>query len=240
MKQIIIVGRGHSGTRCMAHTLIQSGVFMGGWINSSGDCIPGKYLYKAVKMAGDYVDFIGQYEWDFSKLVEMDPPQKYFDLIEQYLSPHQTEDEVYGWKLPESTLAMPWLVKMFPDAYYIHWVRDGRDSILGYHDTDHLDIWNIPHIVPQHSSRQFCAAVSWKYHEDLIEATPKPENWLKVRYEDFVLNQPETLEMLEDYLSMELVQIPITPKPIGLWRDVDVITETVIMKSQLRRHGYGY
>jgi hypothetical protein len=236
-KRIIIVGRGHSGTRCIANTLRQSGLYMGK-VNQSGDTIPGKHLYEAVKMVGSYVDFVTQYKWDFSELITMQPPQEYYELMNKYLYPHFNGRPEYGWKLPESALAMPWLVKMFPDAYYIHWVRDGRDNILSQHDTERLDFWNIPHIVPMHSSRNYCAAVSWKYHEDLIEATPKPKNWLKVRFEDFVLAQGETLGILEDYLDMGLVKIPVTPEPIGRWESVDVITETAIMKPQLERHGY--
>ena len=34
---ITIIGRGHSGTRAITHTLYASGVFMGSTLNRSGD-----------------------------------------------------------------------------------------------------------------------------------------------------------------------------------------------------------
>ena len=37
---ITIIGRGHSGTRAMSHTLSQSGVYMGDTLNKSGDLLP--------------------------------------------------------------------------------------------------------------------------------------------------------------------------------------------------------
>ena len=27
-----------------------------------------------------------------------------------------------GWKIPETTLAYPWIIRMFPDIKYIHWI----------------------------------------------------------------------------------------------------------------------
>lgn len=237
MKQIIIVGRGHGGTRCMANTLRQSGLFMG-HVNGSGDTTPGKRLYEAVKMAGDYVEFLEPYEWDFTELVEMSPPERYIELMQEYLSPQFEGKDTYGWKLPESVLALPWLVKMFPDAYYIHWVRDGRDSILSYHDTEHLDQWRIPHIVPRNSSRLLCAAVSWKYHEDMVQATPKPTHWMKVRFEDFVLRQGEELKRVGGYLDMDLTKIPVRREPVGRYVSHDLSSVIEIIQTQLEQQGY--
>jgi len=42
---ITVIGRGHSGTRAMSHTLSESGVFMGAKLNKSGDLIPAEDLY---------------------------------------------------------------------------------------------------------------------------------------------------------------------------------------------------
>ncbi len=37
---VTVIGRGHSGTRAMSHTLSASGVFMGSPLNESGDLLP--------------------------------------------------------------------------------------------------------------------------------------------------------------------------------------------------------
>ena len=40
MSLITIIGRGHSGTRAMSHTLYASGVYMGRTLNRVGDKVP--------------------------------------------------------------------------------------------------------------------------------------------------------------------------------------------------------
>ena len=45
MSLITIIGRGHSGTRAMSHTLSQSGVYMGAKVNESGDLVPAEERY---------------------------------------------------------------------------------------------------------------------------------------------------------------------------------------------------
>ncbi len=52
---ITVIGRGHSGTRAMSHTLQQSGVFMGAPLNESGDLIPAEDLYEACRVLARYV-----------------------------------------------------------------------------------------------------------------------------------------------------------------------------------------
>ena len=81
----------------------------------------------------------GGLEWDFSKLHTMPIDPEFERLVRSYLASVLTTDaDNRGWKLPETTLIYPWIVRMFPDIHYIHWSRDPRDSILGGHVTDDL------------------------------------------------------------------------------------------------------
>jgi hypothetical protein len=61
-------------------------------------------------------------------------------------------------------------------------------------------------------------AISWKYQYDLVRATPRPRNWIEVRFEDFVQRQDETLARLESYLSVRLARIPVNPDAVGRWK----------------------
>ena len=106
---ITIIGRGHSGTRAISHTLSASGVFMGAPLNKSGDPHP------------------------------------------------HTDDECHR------------------------------------------------------------RAISWKYQYELIKSTPKPKNWLSIRFEDFVLRQDETLTRLEAYLGFKIAKIPGRTDPGLSW-----------------------
>jgi hypothetical protein len=47
---VTIIGRGHSGTRAISHTLSASGVYMGEPLNNSGDLIPPQDMYDACRI----------------------------------------------------------------------------------------------------------------------------------------------------------------------------------------------
>lgn len=52
---IIIIGRGHSGTRAISQTLYASGVYMGRLFNRSADLVASDRLYQACRVAAEYV-----------------------------------------------------------------------------------------------------------------------------------------------------------------------------------------
>ena len=56
---ITIIGRGHSGTRSISHTLSASGVFMGEPLNVSGDLLPPQKMYDACRVFAQYVKYLG-------------------------------------------------------------------------------------------------------------------------------------------------------------------------------------
>ena len=63
MSLITVIGRGHSGTRAMSHTLGASGVDMGNPLNNSGDLIPAEDMYEACRVFAQYVDWKGDFNW---------------------------------------------------------------------------------------------------------------------------------------------------------------------------------
>jgi hypothetical protein len=124
--------------------------------------------------------------------------------------------EFRGWKLPETNLIFPWIVRLLPEIKYIYWVRDPRDCILGPHRTDDLRRFNIP--FRPGSDELESRAASWKYQYDIVKATPAPKHFLIVRYEDFVENQTRELERLEEFLGLRLMEVPVDPSRVALWR----------------------
>ncbi|MGD0999323.1 MAG: sulfotransferase [Candidatus Brocadiia bacterium] len=217
LKLITIIGRGHSGTRAMSHTLSASGVFMGDMLNDSGDLLPAQHLYDACRLLARQVVWKGGLEWDFSRLQTMPIPEEFTTLVHAYLvSVLRSKSGERGWKLPETTLAYPWIVRMFPAARYIFWIRDPRDCILGSHLTDDLADFGIQY--PQTDDLLLRRAISWKYQYDIVKATPKPANWIEVRFEDFILDQDNTLARLREFLGMELARIVVRPDSVGRWK----------------------
>jgi len=159
---------------------------------------------------------------------------EFIRLVESYLASvlNNTRFERKGWKLPETTLIYPWIVRLFPDAYYIHWVRDPRDSIISRHLTDDLAEWGVPY--EQTDDIRLRRAISWKYQREIVKATPPPARVIAVRFEDFILKQEETLAKLKGFLGFELVKIPVRPDSVGRWKtdngrhDFDFFTEDII------------
>lgn len=214
---ITVIGRGHSGTRAISHTLYASGVFMGSQLNPSGDKIPPQAMYEACRVMARYVKWRGGLSWDFEPLFSMDLDPEFERLIHTYLAdvlqnpaPHK------GWKIPETTLVYPWIARMFPDIKFIHWIRDPRDCIRAGHKTDDLRDFGVDY--PATDDIYEKRAISWIYQYQLMQATPIPENVIQIRFEDFVLHQEATLNALEAFLGIPLGRIVVRADAIGRWK----------------------
>jgi hypothetical protein len=238
----------------MSHTLSNSGVFMGQPVNRSGDLIPPDAMYEACRVLARYVGWQAATKapaknatssagsaatgvWDWSLLHSMEIPTEFTALIEQYLtSVLDNTAEHKGWKIPETTLVFPWIVRMFPDIKYIYWIRNPRDCIIGRHKTDDLCDFGIEYAATD--DERLRRAISWKYQYDLVKATPKPRHWITVRFEDFVLRQGETLERLGDFLGIKLAKIPVWPEAVGRWKDAEGSSYFDFLKPAMVAYGY--
>ena len=238
MSLITVIGRGHSGTRAISHTLYASGVYMGDTLNNSGDLVPPFTMYDACRIIAQQVKWEeGTLNWDFSALHNMDIPAEYDALINQYLDSVLTDKSRHrGWKIPETTLVYPWILRRFPEIKYIFWIRNPRDCILGEHITDDLTKFGIPY--PATDDERLRRAISWKYQYDLVKATPRPEHWLEVRFEDFVLKQEETLQRLEDFLGFKLARIIVRPDSINRWKADEGVNYFDFFAPAMREYGY--
>jgi Sulfotransferase family len=237
MSLITVIGRGHSGTRAISHTLYASGVYMGSMLNASGDLLPPEAMYDACRVFAKYVDWQGELEWDFSRALNADIPSEFTQLIETYLqSVINDKSSNKGWKIPETTLVYPWILRMFPDTKYIFWIRDPRDSILQSHKTDDMHDFDIHY--PATDDIRLRRAISWKYQYDLVKATAKPQHWLEVRFEDFVLKQEETLQRLEDFLGIPLGRIIVRPDAIERYKHDQGTHYFDFFAEAMRAYGY--
>jgi sulfotransferase family protein len=237
MTMITVIGRGHSGTRAISHTLYASGVYMGDMLNPSGDLLPPQPMYEACRVLARYVGWQGGLNWDFSALHTMDIPSEFTELLHTYLkSVLNSSARVKGWKIPETTLIYPWLVRLYPDIHYIFWVRNPRDCILDYHPTDDLTDFGISY--PETEDLRLRRAISWKYQYDIVRATPPPARWIEVRFEDFVLKQEETLARLEDFLGIPLGRIITRQDSLARWKHDKGMNYFDFFEPAMRRHNY--
>ena len=234
---ITVIGRGHSGTRLMSHTLYASRVYMGARLNPSGDLVPPEDLYEACRVMAPAVVHKGGLEWDFSRLHTMPIDPAFTRLVESYLaSVLGRRAEHKGWKLPETTLIYPWIVRMFPEARYIHWVRDPRDSIIGSHLTDDLSDFGVPYDKP--AEIRLMRAISWKYQREIVKATPPPRHATQVRFEDFIRTQNATLRRLEEFLGIPLAKVIVSREPIGRWKTDRGVHDFDFLAEDMGELGY--
>jgi len=242
MSLITVIGRGHSGTRAMSHTLSASGVFMGDLLNGSGDLIPPGEMYEACRVFARYVEWQGGLNWSWRKALDAEIPEEFTALICAYLrSVIDSGAEHKGWKIPETTLCFPWIHRMFPDAKYIFWIRSPRDCVLNGHVTDDMRNFGVDY--PAVADLREQRAISWKYQYDLVKAMPRPANWIEVRLEDFVLRQDETLARLEGFLGFPLARIPVNAAAVARWRADEADPTTgpnyfPFLGEAMREYGY--
>jgi hypothetical protein len=237
MTMVTIIGRGHSGTRAISQTLSASGFFMGEPLNLSADLLPPQDLYDACRVLAPFVQWNGGLSWDWKTIHTMAVPDEFKGLIHRYLTTVETSSvENKGWKIPETTLVFPWILRMYPEIKYIFWIRNPRDCILGSHLTDDLTDFGIPY--PPTEDERLRRAISWKYQYDLVQSTSKPKHWIEVRFEDFVLKQDETLARIEEFLGIKLVKIQVHPETVGRWKSDDGVNYFDFFEPAMRQYGY--
>lgn len=247
MSLVIVIGRGHSGTRAIAQTLIASGIHMGDELNNSADFMGtgdgAGEMYRAARMFPRAVEQVSPYRWKFDyPLSVSDVPHDFQERVLRYAEPilkRVRDGETAGWKLPETTLCYPWIARMFPEARFLWVVRDPRDVLLKPHGTDDLRQWQVP--AEGVNGEMVRRVQSWIYQNQLVEESPIPRFFMKVRLCDLVHNQGRTLERMSSLVGVKLEKIQVYPTPVGRWRREghrEIWHETV--REALGRHGYDW
>lgn len=115
------------------------------------------------------------------------------DAVFRQLAKHNRMER-WGDKTPEYIDHLPVLEAVFPDAYYIHIVRDGRDVALSVFDR----FWGAKNIVT--------AALEWRHAIDRVREFAKtinPERMLDIRYEDLLSQPRQTFSKIIEFLKIE-------------------------------------
>ena len=101
---------------------------------------------------------------------------------------------LYGDKTPRYVLNIPLLARLFPEAKFVHQIRDGRNVALSYAD------------VPFGPKRLGQAAALWaeRVSAGLREGRELgPDRYTEVRYEDFVGDAEAQTKTLCDFLEID-------------------------------------
>jgi hypothetical protein len=159
----------------------------------------------------------------------------------------------WGDKTPYYVMHLPKLLEWFPDAQFIHLIRDGRDVALSLFGRQH----------DFHVYNTYFAAEYWESYVEkghaLGSALP-PDQYLELRYEDLLAQPEATMRKLCAFLgeaySAELFEVasvdgpsktPLVHKPLqadnaGKWRSKmstsQILAFEGVAGKTLREFGY--
>jgi hypothetical protein len=255
---VIAFNKSHSGSRVLARLLEGSGVFLGADIPSSRDSLD-------VLRLVEYV--VENYYPDYGRLFRADDPVL-FALIRDVFAQHLKgfAGGRWGWKLCETGFILPLLDKIFPDALYLHLLRDGRDVAFCdhvaprdpfwrkvYFNTDRIRSWHGMPLSrttyrlasPLYNARHWAnAVIIGRAFGSMLGP-----RYLEVRYEDLVLNFRETsLSVLQfaglqpDVEALDEIERSLSGGSIGKFRQKSLFWRWLAMRElepALSAFGYG-
>lgn len=162
--------------------------------------------------------------WDKTKA------QKFFKRVYGGLMRlHGDGDLQFAEKTPQASLIIPFLYETFPDAKFVHIIRDGRDSSIslaqkpwyrndrhgsgakepgGYPFGPKARFWVEPERTQEFETTNDIHRCIWlwrRYMETIFEATAKlrPEQLHELRYENLVNHPQEESEKLVEFLGIK-------------------------------------
>jgi hypothetical protein len=122
------------------------------------------------------------------------------DRLLGFMAPNMRPDEIFVEKTPNHVYWIPEILEVFPNARFIHVLRDARDvtaSMLAASKTFGKD-W-----APRFA---FIAAHRWVNHVTAAREVQKKlaaDQFYEMRYEDLRSNPARELRMLTDFLKLE-------------------------------------
>jgi hypothetical protein len=230
---VVVFNAAHSGSRLLAAGLADAGVFMGASLNASLDATP------IVPLVHHIVE---RYVPDFSLLFDAGDARLAAIATEAFTEHLKGRDpaERWGWKLGETIFALPVLATVFPDARFIHIVRDGRDVAFSpfvapkdafwrkvHFNTDRIASWHGLSMTQRayRARGPMFNAVRWVNSVTLGRAygAMLGPRYREVRYEQLVGDFPGTMAGLLDWLEIPPPTVPATRLEIhrhsvGKWR----------------------
>ena len=208
---VIVFNKSHSGSRLLARLIAESGVFLGAHVNESLDSLDLLELVEAL---------VTGYYPDYQRLWSGPPDAKLAALAERVFERHLEgfSSGPWGWKLCETTYVLPVLDYCFPEARYLHLIRDGRDVAFSdhrapdiafwrkvYFNTDQMRTWRGMRTTPQAYRRRshLYNAAHWANSVQVGRdyAAMLRDRCLEVRYEDLCLRFDETAARALDFLE---------------------------------------
>lgn len=131
---VIVFNKSHSGSRLLAELLSELGVFIGADVNPTNDAMP---IFDLVRFLTErhIPDLAGLYRNGDPELAA-----QVRSAMARHLKGFRPPGR-WGWKLCETTYIVPVLAQIFPEAKFVHLIRDGRDIAFCDHVAPKESFW---------------------------------------------------------------------------------------------------
>jgi hypothetical protein len=168
-RPVVLMGRGHSGTRVLSWICTHLGVNLGTREDLvTGDVSDTRFQDEIVAVA---LQCLGATRPEEVKPRVMD---RFGRAAFRYYTDLGRPSGLWGWKFPETYLIGPCVAAAFPRARFIHLVRDGRDLAFKQHLTDNPNRKLGRAILGANGAlgepHHLQAAVSWAFQVDRFDA----------------------------------------------------------------------
>ena len=211
---IIATGRGGSGTRLLSELLQHLNVFLGNQLNKPGDSI-------------EWVALLYKLGVERTRQKSSSPMPYWQHPLQETAADILIEgawdgQQAWGWKLPESMLALPEIFETFHQGKLIHLIRHPIDTCLRRsHMTSRRDNqigkavlkaaykqlgWKQSRIISDPDYLR--NAASWLYQVGEVSRFGRiqlgSERYLELRYEDICTNTIEAVKSLANFLNIKI------------------------------------
>lgn len=254
---VVVFNASHSGSRLLALMLQRLGVFMGADLNESQDSLPIFDLVQYLVLADAP---------DFSRLLETGDPSLP-GRIDTAFRDHLAARPVgrWGWKLPETAHVLPVISRVFPEACYIHLVRDGRDVAFSpfvapkapfwrriYFNSDQITQWRGLGMTQRayRAHGHLFNAARWVNSVTLGRGhgALAGRRYLELSYEAVVADPAAALAQLAAFLDVDAPRgafgrQDVSTRSVGKWRRQsrrDIADLRPILETTLARFGYAW
>jgi len=125
---IVVFNKSHSGSRLVAKLLAMADVFMGAHQNRTRDATDLLPLvrYLVLRHYPDYGPALAGDDPMLGEVIRV--------AIERHLEDYDPRSgRRWGWKLCETSFVLPVIAACFPNAWFVHLLRDGRDVAFSNH-----------------------------------------------------------------------------------------------------------
>ena len=206
LQPVLLMGRGHSGTRVLSFACMHLGIQLG-TSAATGDADDRTFTRTIKKIAARNLapgapDCLREKD-----LI------RFQNAVFRYYTTIGSPQTPWGWKFPETYLIGAYVARTFPQARYIHMVRDGRDLAFKKHLTDDperaLGKTLLTHINAMHLPHHLQAAMSWAFQVDQFDAFRKtlPANQvLDLTFEDICREPMAAMQDVCEFLNIPMTE----------------------------------